>query len=200
MLLSLSNLPAAEQSCRVILCHLPAASVCSLQPDWGDDTPPAAPPPSPGPPPCTGSARTPGCQGQQALWFIHHLFVKKKAMLNRMGALSLPPPHLLVVSSHQKSFHKKACQFNSDFHPPTLQMVGIACIDVWGQSSLLLLSNQKMSPFIMSPSAVSCLVQSASRGSCIQSSEIFLHHIKNCGSFVDQYQTVKNMSICNSIM
>ena len=67
VLLSLPNLPAAEQSCRVILCHLPAASVCSLQPDWGDDTPPAAPPPSPGPPPCTGSARTPGRQGQQAL-------------------------------------------------------------------------------------------------------------------------------------
>ena len=128
MLLSLSNLPAAEQSCRIILCHLPAASVCSLQPDWGDDTPPAAPPPSPGPPPCTGSARTPGCQGQQVLWFIHHLFVKKKAMLNRMGALSLSlhPTSWLFLLIKKASTKKYASLIQIFIHLPYKWLVSLA--------------------------------------------------------------------------
>ena len=45
-------------------------------------------------------------------------------------SLSPSTPPLGCFLSHPKSFYKKVCQFNSDFHPPSLQMVGIACIDV----------------------------------------------------------------------
>ena len=56
----------------------------------------------------------------------------KKRPCSTEWVLSLSPstPPLGCFLSHQKSFYKKVCQFNSDFHPPSLQMVGIVCIDI----------------------------------------------------------------------